>query len=501
MKKIKEFIKLKTNTITKSVRIKLFCMMTISIMAIILILIFVNSFIIESYYMYYKKETLLGAYSKINKYLSSDIASSAAELELEKIAINNNFNILITDNNNISLYNSNKDFKQYMLNLDRVDKNKILYNEDNVIIIESKDYQSGINFLMLIGKLDNGGLAYIRMPLSSIKDSVKISNNFLYSIGIITVIISGIAIFIISKKFTKPISELGGIANKISNLDFSQKYRIKDSGDEIDNLGKSINIMSDKLEDTITKLQKNNIELEKDIEEKSKIDDMRKQFISDVSHELKTPIALIQGYSEGLIENVNKDEENRKFYAEVILDEANKMDKMVKELLELMKLEYGAKKLNNVYFNIVELINEELRKYTVMLEENNIEVRFSLKEPVYVYADSNFMQQVLNNYISNAIKNIETVNEEKYIKVSVKMLENKIRVSVFNTGKNISEESIQKIWSRFYKEDTSRNREMGGTGIGLSLVKAIMNNYNNKYGVDNKENGVEFYFDLNTLRK
>ena len=127
MKKIKDYIKDRTNDVTKSVRIKVFFMMTISIMVIILILIFVNSFIIESYYLYYKKENLLGTYTKINKYLSSDIASVDAELELEKIAINNNFNILITDNNNISIYNSNKDFKQYMLNLDKIDKSKLLY--------------------------------------------------------------------------------------------------------------------------------------------------------------------------------------------------------------------------------------------------------------------------------------------------------------------------------------------------------------------------------------
>ena len=498
MEKIKNFIKEKINNITKSVRTKLFFIMTGTIISIVLILILVNSVIIESYYLYYKKENLLQSYSKISKYLSSNLSTSLVELELEKIAINNNYNILITDNNNVSIYNSSKDFKQYLLNLNEINKNNIIYNEDDTYIIETKDFKSGINFLMLIGQLNNENSIYIRMPISSIKDSVKISNNFLYSIGIITVIISGVAILIISKRFTKPIAELSGIANKMSNLDFSQKYRIKDSGDEIDNLGKSINKMSDKLEDTITQLQKNNIELEKDIEEKSKIDDMRKQFISDVSHELKTPIALIQGYSEGLIENVNTDEESRQFYAEVILDEANKMDKMVKELLELMKLEYGAKKINNAYFNITELINEELRKYTVMLNENNIEVKFSLKEPVYVYADSNLVEQVLNNYISNGIKNIEIVNKEKYIKVSIKMLANKIRISIFNTGKNISEENMQKIWNRFYKEDSSRNREMGGTGIGLSLVKAIMNNYKNEYGVINKENGVEFYFDLNT---
>ena len=501
MKKIKGFIKEKIDIIKSSVRTKLFFIMTLTILFIVLSLIILNSVILESYYLFYKKETLLESYTKINKYMSSTMSNSIIELEIEKIAINNNFNILITDNNNVSIYNSNRDFKQYMLNLEKIDKRNVLYNEDDVLIIESKDYKSGINFMMLIGILDNNGVVYIRMPLSSIKDSVKISNNFLYSIGIITVIISGVAILIISKKFTKPISELSSIANKMSNLDFSQKYRIKDSGDEIDNLGKSINKMSDKLEDTITQLQKNNIELEKDIEQKSKIDDMRKQFISDVSHELKTPIALIQGYSEGLIENVNTDEENRKFYAEVILDEANKMDKMVKELLELMKLEYGAKKLNNTLFNITELIQEEIRKYTVMLNDNNIEVNFNLKEPIYVFADSNLVEQILNNYISNAIKNIEQINNEKYIKISVKLIDNKMRISVFNTGKNISKENMQKIWNRFYKEDTSRNREMGGTGIGLSLVKAIMNNYNNEYGVINKENGVEFYFDLDAVKK
>ena len=143
--------------------------------------------------------------------------------------------------------------------------------------------------------------------------------------------ISGIIASFISKKFTEPILELNNIANKMAKLDFSQKYRIKDTEDEINDLGKSINTMSDKLERTIKQLRGTNIELEKDIEEKSKIDEMRKQFISDVSHELKTPIALIQGYAEGLVENVNTDDESRKFYAEVILDESNKMDILVKQ--------------------------------------------------------------------------------------------------------------------------------------------------------------------------
>ena len=289
----------------------------------------------------------------------------------------------------------------------------------------------------------------------------------------------------------------------MAKLDFSQKYRIKDTEDEINELGKSINTMSDKLERTINQLRGTNVELEKDIEEKSKIDEMRKQFISDVSHELKTPIALIQGYAEGLVENVNTDEESRKFYAEVILDETNKMDTLVKQLLELMKLEYGKREFNNKEFDINELINEVVRRCNVMLEENNITVKICSNDKLYVYADDFYIEQVVTNYFTNAIKNAKEVNGKKEIIIDARVdkTSNKARISVFNTGNEIMQEDLDRIWGRFYKVDTSRNRSSGGSGIGLSLVKAIMSNYGNGYGVKNKEDGVEFYFEVDLAKE
>ena len=316
-------------------------------------------------------------------------------------------------------------------------------------------------------------------------------------IGLISIIIAGIAASYVSKKFTNQILELNVIANKMSKLDFSQKYQPTDSDDEINELGNSINLMSEKLESTIKQLRSSNNQLERDIEEKSKIDDMRKQFISDVSHELKTPVALIQGYAEGLLENVNADEESRRYYAEVILDESNKMDKLVRQLLELMKLEYGKREFNNQNFDICELIKEVIRKCDVMLKEKQIDdVRFNCDEPIEVYADDFYIDQAFTNYLTNAIKNIKEINGEKYIEIKIKTNKDKVRISVFNTGNNISEENLDRIWGRFYKVDESRNRNDGGSGIGLSLVRAIMNNYNSKYGVENKENGVEFYFEV-----
>ena len=225
---------------------------------------------------------------------------------------------------------------------------------------------------------------------------------------------------------------------------------------------------------------------------------MRKSFISDVSHELKTPIALIQGYSEGLLENVNSDEENRKFYAEVILDETNKMDKLVKQLLELMKLEYGKREFNNREFDIVELEKAVIQKSKLLLEEKKVKVILDTSKEIKVFADDFYIEQVITNYLTNAIKNVKEIDGEKYIKIENENLteSNVIRIKVFNTGENISEENLERIWKRFYKVDESRNRSQGGTGIGLAFVKAIMTNYNMKYGVINCEKGIEFYFEL-----
>ena len=284
----------------------------------------------------------------------------------------------------------------------------------------------------------------------------------------------------------------------MAKLDFSQKYRISDTDDEINELGKNMNTVSDKLEVTIKQLKETNIELEKDIEQKSKIDEMRKQFISDVSHELKTPIAIIQGYAEGLKENVNTDEESRNYYSEVILDEANKMDRLVKQLLELMKLEYGKREFNNQKFNIYELIEEVIRKSNIMYEEKNIKIEINGNNPTYVYADDFYIEQVVTNYFTNAFKHVKEVNGEKSIKFTIEENEQtgKVRIGVFNTGNKIDDEDLNRIWNRFYKVDSSRNRSDGGSGIGLSLVKAIMTNYGNNYGVFNIANGVEFYFEL-----
>ncbi len=491
----------------KTVRGKLFLTLCIIVISIVLFLIVVNSFVLESYYQFIKSNTLKSVYEEINSYYNGNLKIENMSEELDKIAISNNFDIIIKDNNDVVVYLSNKDFLSNIRQIidfwgiNRKQEYKVIEESDNIEIMNIRDTETRINYILLTGKLDNGYSTYIRLPISSIQESVNISNRFLYLIASIVIIVGGIAIIFISKQFSDPISEINAIAKKMANLDFSHKYVVKDD-DEINELGESINVMSEKLEKTINQLRKSNIELEKDIEKKSKIDEMRKSFISDVSHELKTPIALIQGYSEGLLENVNTDEESRKFYAEVILDESNKMDKLVKQLLELTKLEYEKREFNNRTFNIVELEKEIVRSSQVMIEEKNTKVEFDTEDKINVYADDFYISQIITNYLTNAIKHVKEVDGENYIKITNTIIpeREKVRITVFNTGNKIAEENLSRVWNRFFKADEARNREDGGSGIGLSIVRAIMNNYGTDYGVENKENGVEFYFEIDTIK-
>ena len=323
-------------------------------------------------------------------------------------------------------------------------------------------------------------------------ENIGIFNTFLLYVGV-GVIISGVILMVfIGNNFTKPIRKLTEIAQKMADFNFEVRYPVKEH-DEIGVLGSSINTLSENLEEKISELKTANNELQKDIEKKIQIDEMRKEFLSNVSHELKTPIALIQGYAEGLYDNINDDSESRKFYCEVIMDEADKMNKMVKKLLTLNQIEFGNNQVNFEHFDIVQVVRTVINSATLLAKQKEAQIEIDDYPQIYVWADEYMIEEVVTNYVSNAINHVDG---EKKIKVSLKKTDKVVRVSVFNTGKCIPEEELDKIWIKFYKVDKARTREYGGSGIGLSIVKAIMESMNQKCGVLNHEDGVEFWFEL-----
>lgn len=283
----------------------------------------------------------------------------------------------------------------------------------------------------------------------------------------------------------------------MSHLDFEASYE-GDAEDEIGVLGRSMNTLSDKLKETIGELREANAALQKDIEEKIKIDETRKAFIADVSHELKTPIALIQGYAEGLTEGMCEDEESRNYYCEVIMDEAGKMNKMVKQLLTLTALEFGNDAPVIAPFDIDELIRDLLNSASILLTQNNAHVEYEPQNGLYVLGDEFKIEEVLTNYLNNAMNHL---SGERVIRIRAERQEKLVRVTVFNTGDPIPEEDIPNLWSKFFKVDKARTRTYGGSGIGLSIVKAVMDAHGQQYGASNVTDGVEFWFTLEKVEE
>ena len=498
----------------ESLNIKLFLTVSLLLILVILTVLLLNTTVLEHYYRSQKEILLVDTFSSARNYYSTHLIDTTSEFiaKLQKIDSTRNIEIVVCDLDNNVIFSSSSNFLKngFLIpkpfgtgnsefTFDYLSKN---LNDTTPYFIKTfSDNKLNTDFMMLCGKLTPSYLIFIRTPLEAIRESVSISNSFLIVVGSICVIVSSIITFIISKAFTKPIKKLNEIALSMSNLDFSKKYDVI-TDDEIGTLVKSINKLSESLEKTIQNLKEANIDLEKDVEEKSKLNEMRSQFISDVSHELKTPIALIQGYAEGLVDGIITDEESKKYYCEVILDEANKMSNLTKDLLDLSRLEYGNNELHIDTFNITDLVASTLKKNELLFNEKNITCDFNFDKAIFVNADSHRIEQVLTNYISNALKHVCNENIIKCTlseKNSNETNTSKVRVSIYNSGRHIPEEEQPRLWTRFYKVDSSRNRTVGGTGLGLSLVKAIMNQHKNNYGVNNVPGGVEFWFELDIV--
>ena len=363
---------------------------------------------------------------------------------------------------------------------------------ENYSIYSLYDGRMESKYIELAGHLDSGEFVLIRSNVESMQESVKIANKFLLYAGLLSAAVIAVLMFFVGRKFTKPILQLADISKEMSNLNFDVKYESK-SKDEIGELGNSINVLSEKLEQTISELKSANNELQKDIEQKTQADEVRKEFLSNVTHELKTPIALIQGYAEGLKDNINESAEDREFYCDVIIDEAGKMNTMVKKLLTLNHLEYGTTPVEFGRFDLTAVVAAVIDSMEIIAKQKGVTVHFEQTEPMIVWADEYMIEEVLTNYISNAFHHVTEPDI-----IEIKMIEkgSKVRVAVFNTGELIPEEALPNLWVKFYKVDKARTREYGGSGIGLSIVKAIMEAHNQSYGVKNHTAGVEFWFEL-----
>ena len=460
-----------------------------------------NTTLLPRYYMHNKKEVLMENYQIIsNASAQNELGSDEFAVTFDNLCSNGNIMALILQQDGKVLRSSVNDLDALRTEFWDVllhgDKMEVLYSNKQYQLLQKTDTRLDSEYLVLVGVLENGDMVLMRTAVESIRESAAISNRFLLFAGAAAIVASILVAFFTTRHITKPLQQLTDISKRMVDLDFNAKYESDQSNSyEVEELGNHINRLSENLERTISELKTANVELQDDIEKKIQIDEMRKEFLSNVSHELKTPLALIQGYAEGLQECINDDAESREFYCEVIIDEADKMNRMVKKLLTLNQLEFGNDQVVMERFDMTELIRGVANSTRILMEQKGIRLELENSEEAWVWGDEFKVEEVITNYMSNAINHADG---EKLIRVFYTRSEDKLRVSVFNAGQPIPEEDIEKIWVKFYKVDKARTREYGGSGIGLSIVKAIMDSFHQRCGVINHEDGVEFWMELGT---
>ncbi|MBN2795416.1 MAG: HAMP domain-containing protein [Clostridia bacterium] len=294
-----------------------------------------------------------------------------------------------------------------------------------------------------------------------------------------------------SMTILKPILRLNRAAEKMANLDFSEKIKVE-RNDEIGSLSESLNTLSTNLSNSMEELKETNIQLKIEIEKERELESLRKDFVSGVSHELKTPLGIIRGYAEGVRDDIFED---KTYYMDVIIEETEKMDNLVVDMLELSKLESTNFKIQPKNFDMYQLIEFVINKFEYQLSEKNIYVEVNRNtEDSIVYADAFRMEQVIVNFMSNAIRYSK---KNMPIIIEVTKLENQLLFQIENHGEHIPEDKLSKVWNRFYCVDPSRNKSEGGTGLGLAIVRNIIELHQGQFGVRNTEIGVQFYFMLN----
>ena len=523
-----------------------FTLIFVGIMALVLFGAYeVNNRFLESYYMDQMVEVLEKAYHEVDRLIlkidesgrklsdvmeeeiGQPVTDSSVASVFRELNDNSNINVVLIDANGASVIAASREgdwmlrkLRFYMANRDTILNGQqpeqdifgnslvpsesrpdfapaTIFKNDKYCIQQSVDVRSNTAYLESWGYFTDGQTMFLMsMPVALIHDSVAIMNRFLILVGAVLLILGSILIYFASNEITKPIDRLARISERMSELDFTVHYDGK-SMNEIGVLGRSMNHMSDQLEQTIAELKKANNELRRDIDEKLKIDAMRKDFIANVSHELKTPIALIQGYAEGLCEGMAEEPESRDYYCNVISDEAQKMNRLVKQLTSLNDLELGSDRVEFACFDVVGLIRSILEAQKLIIADKKADLRLECPETAFVWADEFKIEEVITNYFNNALNHLDG---ERRIIISLEQLakEKQVRIGVYNDGDLIPEEDLPRIWDKFFKVDKARTREYGGSGIGLSIVKAIMESHGQRCGVENRERGVFFWFTLDT---
>ncbi|MGE4549246.1 MAG: ATP-binding protein [Intestinibacillus sp.] len=496
-----------------SIKFKFFVIIVAIAFAFISILTFLNVFFYDDYYLYERRGALADIYHSVNAQYDGTVDDISDRLELLENTTGVRLSILAAggeikydsifreQSGRLIRPNGNlQTIRLYDFPLDGAEvtqQNLTEMKAQGYTYVQVPDQRPTVDnppnggFLCLAGLLAGGKeMLVARVPMSYLRQNSSFNLTFLLITGLLTLSVCIVLAYFLSRQFTRPLIKMEEIATAMADLDFSQKYEGR-AKDEIGRLGESINRLSEHLKESITALQSTNESLAREVDEKERIDSMRREFIVNVSHELKTPIALIQGYAEGLRVGVTDNEADREYYCDTIVDEAQRMNHLVMQLLNLSKLELGREVPEPMDVDLYALCRGVAEKTAVLRGERGQSIEYAHTHEI-MYADYGMLEQVVTNFVSNSIR--YTPEGGKIVLSAQTEPGGAVTLSVMNEGEHIAEQDLTMIFEKFYRTDKARSRESGGTGIGLSIVRAIADAHGGACGAENVEGGVRFWF-------
>ena len=344
-----------------------------------------------------------------------------------------------------------------------------------------------IEFIYFAKKVDQNyyGFKFIRLAqtLKSVKDLTGTYREFYYLIIAFIVLVIIVAWFLLKNWLTDPIRELTQAADDISKGDLSRRININTGGIEIDELAANMNQMAMKLDEDFRRIKR--------------MEKVRSEFLGNVTHELKTPISSISGYIETLLEGAIKDENVNLGFLERSLENVQRLEDLVTDLVEISRIETGELRMNFEYFNIHDLLNDLFKDAHQRNSNKNLKIQLEVPDKkLFIYGDKSRLDQVIANLLSNAMR----YTDQGQIRIKVMRRDNELIFSIRDTGIGVSRKALSRIFERFYRTDKARDRRKGGTGLGLAISKHIIEAHGSHIYVDSLEGkGSTFSFGITTI--
>jgi len=505
---------------SRSIFAKLFAITAVVFSLFIGGMLIIQSAFFQQYYLHKKTQaihknmaTLNKIYTEADDLLSQEAALKAAELsgrtgsafffmrDVEATDTDNTVTSVTIGTFASPSATLNTEF--YEKQVKRIEKlyreNKQAMDNGKIMSYDAKDDYGQITVVAFSSVVSKGvfaGLLYSFTSLQPVGEAAAVIQDYYLLIFGAALLMILFLSWLYSRQISRPLVQMNRVAEKIARMDFSEACTVQ-SRDELGNLSRTINFLSDNLSQSILELKETNQRLENELEKQKELEAMRKDFIAAASHELKTPVSVIKGYIEGLQDSLEKGEIN-KDYLDIVRNETDRMGSLVNGLLDLSQLESGKASLSLEAVSLARRTRYVLKKLSYKTEAKRLEIRNQLTEDLMVLADGSRIEQVLTNIMTNAIRHTP---EGGWIGLSASPCNDGIRVVIENSGSSIPQEDLVRIWEKFYRVEKSRNRESGGTGLGLSIVRQILELHGSHYGAENTPSGVLLYFTLPCVKQ